>query len=69
MALQFKLLPDKFDENKLSLFVAAIIDVFVIVEAGFKTDANCKRDCRRIDFDEKPNGESSLILANGLFFI
>lgn len=45
IAFRFKLLPDKFDENKLSLFVAAIIgDVFVVAVAdvvgAFNTDAN-----------------------------
>lgn len=47
MAFRFKLPPGEFDENKLSLFVAAIIaDVLVVVPVivdgagGFNTDAN-----------------------------
>lgn len=64
MAFLFELLHGKFDENKFSVLDdATTIDVFVIVVPGFNTDANCKRDCFNIDFDEEPNSES----ANGLF--
>ena len=69
MAFLFKLLLDKFDENRLSVLVAATLDEFAIVVAGCSTDANCKRDCRNIDFDDEPNTKSSFILANGLFLI
>lgn len=70
MAFLFKLLfDDKFDENRLSVLDAATIDLFVIVDAGCNTDANCNRDCRSIDFDDEPNSVSSFILANGLFLM
>lgn len=63
---------DKLDANKLSLLVVAedaFDNVDVDVGVGVRTDANCRRDCRSIDFDEKPKVESSLIFANGLFLI
>lgn len=73
MAFRFSGLLNKLDANKLSLFVA-IEDAFdnvkvdvVIDDDGCNIDANCSRDCRSIDFDDDPNCESSLILANGLF--
>lgn len=68
MAFLFNVLFDKLDANKLSLLVVAE-DAFDNVDVGVRTDANCRRDCRSIDFDEKPKVESSLILANGLFLI
>lgn len=70
MAFLFNVLFDKLDANKLSLLVVAE-DAFdnVDVDVGVRTDANCRRDCRSIDFDEKPKVESSLIFANGLFLI
>lgn len=68
MAFLFIVLFDKLDANKLSLLVVAE-DAFDNVDVGVRTDVNCRRDCRSIDFDEKPKIESSLILANGLFLI
>lgn len=70
MAFLFNVLFDKLDANKLSLLVVTE-DAFdnVDEDVGVRTDANCRRDCRSIDFDEKPKVESSLIFANGLFLI
>lgn len=52
MVFRFRLLLDKLDENRLSLF-ERIVEA-ANVDDGFKTDANCNRDCRSIDFDEGP---------------
>lgn len=66
----FLLLFDKLDEKKLSLVEDTAVAAFASASVldGFTTDANCKRDCLSIDLEDE-NDVSSVILANGLFFI
>lgn len=70
----------KLEENRFSVFTVDVFVIWIVFERAGVDAANgsvddgicayCKSDFRRIDFDDEPNNESSsLILANGLFFI
>lgn len=78
MGFRLNVLVAKLEGNSLSVDTPTVDDVRAGAAAaakdsaddGFTTVAYCKRDCRRIAFDDEPNTESSsLTLAKGLFFI